>query len=384
MQKSDQNINLWAILKPLIGKDFTKVALPVILNEPLGALQRCCEDLEYYELLDQASETSDNLERMVLITLFALSSYNNTQFRAGTKPFNPLLGETFEYQNSSFKFLAEQVSHHPPLSASYAESVEKVDGLSKWRFSQVMRYKTKFWGRSMELHPQGTNKLTLEDQVYEFNKVTTGIQGIISGPRVVSNYGDLIVSCKRTGLEAKVTFEKDSGGWFAGQNGSAGVVNGKIYKIKNSGEVLENIKGSWMGEIRTRTKHWRPKPLPDDSESYYGFTSHAINLNNPKVPKSWRVLPPTDCRARPDQRAMEHGDLELAESEKLRLEQMQRNRRAERAEYRIKTFKPKWFKEQVHGDFVFIEDGNNYWSRKSVNFDGDDFEGPLWYKLTTR
>jgi len=228
------------------------------------------------------------------------------------------------------------------------------------------------------LHPQGTNKLTLEDQVYEFNKVTTGIQGIISGPRVVSNYGDLIVSCKRTGLEAKVTFEKDSGGWFAGQNGSAGVVNGKIYKIKNSSEVLEHIKGSWMGEIRTRTKHWRPKPLPDDSESYYGFTSHAINLNNPKVPKSWRVLPPTDCRARPDQRAMEHGDLELAESEKLRLEQMQRNRRAERAEYRIKTFKPKWFKEQVHGDFVFIEDGNNYWGRKSVNFDGDDFEGPLW------
>ena len=250
MQKSDQNINLWAILKPLIGKDFTKVALPVILNEPLGALQRCCEDLEYYELLDQASETSDNLERMVLITLFALSSYNNTQFRAGTKPFNPLLGETFEYQNSSFKFLAEQVSHHPPLSASYAESVEKADGLPKWRFSQVMRYKTKFWGRSMELHPQGTNKLTIGDQVYEFNKVTTGIQGIISGPRVVSNYGDLIVSCKRTGLEAKVTFEKDSGGWFAGQNGSPGIVNGKIYETHSSSKTLEFVKGSWMGEIQ--------------------------------------------------------------------------------------------------------------------------------------
>ena len=144
----------------------------------------------------------------------------------------------------------------------------------------------------MELHPQGTNRLTIGDQVYTWNKVTTGIQGIISGPRVVSNYGDLIVSCKNTGLEAKVTFEKDStGGWFAGsQNGGGtGLVNGKFYEKSSPNKVLEFIKGSWMGEIRTRKRHWRPKALPENFEAYYGFTYHAMNLNNPKVPKSWRV-----------------------------------------------------------------------------------------------
>ena len=71
-------------------------------------------------------------------------------------------------------------------------------------------------------------------------------------------------------------------------------------------------------------------------------------------------MPPTDCRQRPDQRAMEHGDLELAEAEKLRLEQMQRDRRKDRSEHKIKPFKPKWFQEQVNGDWVFIDDSSGY------------------------
>ena len=75
---------------------------------------------------------------------------------------------------------------------------------------------------------------------------------------------------------------------------------------------------------------------------------------------------------------MEHGNLEKAESEKLRLEQMQRDRRKDRTEFKTMPFKPKWFQEQVNGDFIFIQDGNDYWTRKEQNFDGDDFEGPLW------
>ncbi len=38
---------------------------------------------------------------------------------------------------------------------------------------------------------------------------------------------------------------------------------------------------------------------------------------------------PTDCRFRPDLRAYENGDLELAASEKHRLEELQRKRRKE-------------------------------------------------------
>ncbi|KAG8559506.1 hypothetical protein GDO81_017359 [Engystomops pustulosus] len=59
------NINLWNILRNNIGKDLSKVSMPVELNEPLNTLQHLCEELEYSELLDKAAETDDPHERMV-------------------------------------------------------------------------------------------------------------------------------------------------------------------------------------------------------------------------------------------------------------------------------------------------------------------------------
>ncbi|OBS71114.1 hypothetical protein A6R68_00345, partial [Neotoma lepida] len=58
------NINLWNILRNNIGKDLSKVSMPVELNEPLNTLQHLCEEMEYSELLDKASETDDPYERM--------------------------------------------------------------------------------------------------------------------------------------------------------------------------------------------------------------------------------------------------------------------------------------------------------------------------------
>lgn len=40
--------------------------MPVELNEPLNTLQHLCEEIEYSELLDKASETDDPYERMVI------------------------------------------------------------------------------------------------------------------------------------------------------------------------------------------------------------------------------------------------------------------------------------------------------------------------------
>ncbi|KAJ8788602.1 hypothetical protein J1605_005333 [Eschrichtius robustus] len=58
------NINLWNILRNNIGKDLSKVSMPVELNEPLNTLQHLCEEMEYSELLDKASETDSPYERM--------------------------------------------------------------------------------------------------------------------------------------------------------------------------------------------------------------------------------------------------------------------------------------------------------------------------------
>src|SRR5688572_26790960 len=84
------------ILKSMIGKDMTKMTLPVSFNECTSLLQRVAEDMEYAELLDLACARATPDERLVYVAAFAASEYASTLNRVA-KPFNPLLGETYEY-----------------------------------------------------------------------------------------------------------------------------------------------------------------------------------------------------------------------------------------------------------------------------------------------
>lgn len=118
------DISLWSLLCKNIGKDLSKISMPVTINEPLNVLQRLCEELEYCELLEAAAASTDPCRRMLYIAAFAVSNYSSAYYRAGHKPFNPLLGETYEFDrpDKGFRFVAEQVCHHPPVSACHAEA----------------------------------------------------------------------------------------------------------------------------------------------------------------------------------------------------------------------------------------------------------------------
>lgn len=83
-------------------------------------LQRLSEDLEYYELLDKAAKCQSSLEQMCYVAAFTVSSYSTTVHRTG-KPFNPLLGETFELdrlKDCGYRSLCEQVCRRMLLQAS--------------------------------------------------------------------------------------------------------------------------------------------------------------------------------------------------------------------------------------------------------------------------
>lgn len=47
---------LYKLLKNLIGKDLTKLSLPVFLNEPLSLSQKTAEMMFFNELLDKAAK----------------------------------------------------------------------------------------------------------------------------------------------------------------------------------------------------------------------------------------------------------------------------------------------------------------------------------------
>jgi len=83
----------------------------VNFSEPLSFLQRLTEDFEYSDCLDNAAQCSDRFEQLAYVAAFAVSSYANTTVRTG-KPFNPLLGETYEcdrFDELGWRSFTEQV-----------------------------------------------------------------------------------------------------------------------------------------------------------------------------------------------------------------------------------------------------------------------------------
>ena len=75
----------------------------------------CCAQVHF---LDRARLAATPAARMLWVALFAATPVNGAILRY-RKPFNPLLGETFEWASpcGTHRFLAEQVPHRPPRTA---------------------------------------------------------------------------------------------------------------------------------------------------------------------------------------------------------------------------------------------------------------------------
>ncbi|XP_037911232.1 oxysterol-binding protein-related protein 1 isoform X2 [Hermetia illucens] len=202
---SRNDFSIWSVLKNCIGKELSKITMPVIFNEPLSFLQRMCEYMEYAKLIRLASEQEDPVERMKYIAGFAVSALGSNWERLG-KPFNPLLGETFELQRSEYRVVCEQVSHHPPVSAFHADS-------PSFLFHGSIHPKLKFWGKSVEIQPKGIVTLELPKwgEAYTWSNVNCCVHNIIVGKLWMEQYGTMEVVNHTTGHKAILTFKP--AGW---------------------------------------------------------------------------------------------------------------------------------------------------------------------------
>ncbi|KAF7052235.1 hypothetical protein CFC21_060355 [Triticum aestivum] len=205
--EKEKGVSLWSMIKDNIGKDLTKVCLPVYFNEPLSSLQKCFEDLEYSYLIDRAYEwgkRGDSLMRILSVAAFAVSGYASTDGRS-CKPFNPLLGETYEadYPDKGLRFFSEKVSHHPMVVACHCEG-------NGWRFWADSNLKSKFWGRSIQLDPVGVLTLEFDDgEVFQWSKVTTSIYNLILGKLYCDHYGTMRIQGNRE-YSCKLKFKEQS------------------------------------------------------------------------------------------------------------------------------------------------------------------------------
>lgn len=98
--------SIWQILKSAIGKDMTKITMPIWLNEPISMLQKIAEVCSNTPIMEMALKEKDDSKRLGLIAIFLISQYEAVYLR-NRKPFNPLLGETYEIIQPNYRFVSE-------------------------------------------------------------------------------------------------------------------------------------------------------------------------------------------------------------------------------------------------------------------------------------
>mmetsp|Transcript_981 Transcript_981/g.2444 ORF Transcript_981/g.2444 Transcript_981/m.2444 type:complete len:604 (-) Transcript_981:388-2199(-) len=347
-----QKLSIWKVIKDSIGKELSKISVPVYFNEPLSFIQRFSEELTYTYLLEEAAHLPDQAQRIAYVAAFASSVYC-TSLNRTSKPFNPMLGETFELQLGKVRMVSEQVSHHPPVTALHAEHPE-------FKFWGSMQPTTKFKGTYIQVRCLGTMHVEFPHlhEHYAWEKPNSSVHNVVVGNIYIDHHGSFTVRDIKSPARAEIHFDKR--GWLSA---SSRDVRAEIFDA--SGAVKYTLTGNWSTHLELHDlasmedkRIWEVFPLPPDYEYNYFMTDFALQLNHP--PECYPGLPQTDTRYRPDQRALENGDLDTAIAEKNRLEEKQRHAKRLRDESH-ESWSPMWF-ATLGGEWKYQ---GGYWERRA-------------------
>lgn len=361
-KKTDHGFNVWKVFKSAVGKDLSRFGVPVFFNEPLSSLQKFCEPFQYAYLLNSAAQEPNPYIRLAKSATFCIGQFVINNGRQA-KFFNPLLYETYEYVDNeqNFRYMSEQVSHHPAISAYFAEG-------NGWNIYANTNAIIKFviTGR-LEVNALGRTYInyTNFNDVNAFNK-----------PRLITR--NLIIGTIDIDVEGKFEVTNEQGDscevdMIPSTSGQKGNLYGKIKDI--NGDIKFLLEGNWLdniyiinNETKEKTIIWRIIPSKDKEDFY--FQPYTFDLNN-LTEEMKKALPPTDSRFRPDQRLMEYQDIDKAGDEKHRLEEEQR---ARAKQYKKDGFipKPLYFEEtydDLTGELIYKYKGNYWDMRYNHQFD---------------
>lgn len=338
--KQEDRESYWKMMHKYIGSDITSmVTLPVIIFEPMTTLQKMAELMEYSHLLDLADQCEDPHMKMVYACTWAVSVY--PAYQRTWKPFNPILGETYEMvKHNGITFLAEQVSHHPPMSSAHAEN-------EHFSYDITSKLRTKFLGNSVDIYPVGRTRVLLKksNMVLDLVPPPTIVHNLIFGRTWIDSPGDMVMSNLTTGDKVILYFQPC--GWFGKGRYE---VDGYVYNKDEEPKIL--ITGKWNSSLSCQPCDLEGEPLegtelqevwkcteqPKGDKFQYTHFAHVINSFD-TAPQG---LLPSDSRLRPDRYALEMGDMSKAGSDKTSLEERQRAEKKLR-ESKNAEFAPRWF-----------------------------------------
>uniref|UniRef100_A0A674MKU2 Oxysterol-binding protein n=1 Tax=Takifugu rubripes TaxID=31033 RepID=A0A674MKU2_TAKRU len=262
---SEENKGLiWGLLKQLRpGMDLSKVVLPTFILEPRSFLDKLSDYYYHANLLSQAVQEESAYGRIKQVLRWYLSGFYKKP-KGLKKPYNPILGETFRccwlhpQTDSCTFYIAEQVSHHPPISAFHV--CNRKDGFS---ISGSILAKSKFYGNSLSAILDGKARLLFlnRDEEYVITMPYAHCKGILYGTMTLELGGKVTIECEKTKCFLELEFKLKP---FLGGACSVNQISGKIFMGE---ELLATIDGHWDSEVFVHEKQsgqqetlWNPTP----------------------------------------------------------------------------------------------------------------------------
>lgn len=321
-----------------LGMDLTKVVLPTFILERRSLLEMYADFFAHPELFVSIADHTDPRDRMVQVIRWYLSAFHaGRKSSVAKKPYNPILGEIFKCYwdipgttgstekatdgpipwatKGQLAFVAEQVSHHPPVSALYAEHFEKRITLGAHAWT-----KSKFLGLSIGVHMIGQGCISVLD--YDEEYILTFPNGygrsILTVPWIELG-GTIAISCAKTGYSANVEFITKP---FYG--GKKHRIMAEVFQPNDKKPFL-TVTGEWNGVMNAK---WT-----DDGRSEVFVDTTSIPITKKKV------LPVAEQESYESRRlwkdvtaGLKFKHIDQATEAKFKLEQRQREEARERKE----------------------------------------------------
>ena len=220
----------------------SKVRLPACVLECRSLLESYADALSRPELFSSISSGPSPDQRLLRVTAFFLSQLKCMRpVKCVSKPYNPVLGEYFicswpEPQCGDVYFIAEQTSHHPPVSSFHAVCPKTNTSLTSTLLTKsgIITSKMPPFLKAMTVDYKGQTVISLgnHDEVYTMTYPTAVATGILSySPRLVLS-GNVTISCSSNLGRVDLTFAEES------------LVHGTVY-CTQSGAQVASIGGDW-------------------------------------------------------------------------------------------------------------------------------------------
>ena len=310
------------------SKRVLNISLPVFMFDKRTLQMGFAYEQKYAPIfLTKAAYSNDKIERLKWVTTYLMSCLHFSVIQI--KPFNPIIGETFQCRIGNFDLYIEQTVNHPITLNIYGKEIN----------SEFIMYGHLITDASLHINTLESTRLGKcfikfkDGTLFRVILPPINLKGLSMGDRMFNYFDKSLVLDLTNNICSYIEMNPDEPGFFKSFFKSKSTFpdyfrgfiidikdviideNGGKHKLKKNANIISNFEGEWTSFISfDNVEYW------NNSMKTFNIFSHEFTL-------------PSDGRFRPDLIYLINNNEEQSQIEKEKLEENQRRDRKLRAEY---------------------------------------------------